>query len=80
MFELFLLLEAVCMVPRAHRQLLVRGWLTFAINGVEVDNVYSKDGLLIADSALGYQQPGQSDEKDNNNIDNDNRDSHNNNS
>ena len=52
-YELFLLLETLCSVPRAHRQLLTRGWLTLAINGVETEDVF----FLTADSASLLRSP-----------------------
>ena len=56
-YELFLLLETLCSVPRAHRQLLARGWLTLAINGVETEDIFSKNAFLTADSASLLRSP-----------------------
>ena len=56
-FEFFLLLESVCKAPKALRHMMLKGWVTCVINGIEVEDAFAKDAMLVADSVRIIKAP-----------------------
>ena len=56
-FELFLMLESVCRAPKALRHMMLKGWVTCVINGIEADDAFAKDAMLVADSVRIIKAP-----------------------
>ena len=50
-FDLMLLLEGRCGIPRAYRNLVARGWVDVYINDQRIRDIFSRDALLWADTA-----------------------------